>query len=412
MKFVNKLLVTICSVLFAIVLIGNKDAFAASATISFGTDVSSIKAGQTFTVTIIVDSSDASIGNVEATVLYDDDMLEVISSDDAVSGDAGLLKINDDNDEESQGGVKNYSITFKALKKGSVNFTVSENPKVYQYENGEAMSVSAKTATINVGASADANADSTLKVLDVNEGTLDPEFDPAVVAYKVSVPYETEKLYIDAEATDVEKAKVTVVGNSNLKVGANSVMITVTAEDGSSTDYKINVFRETQDDTIEPGTIEAVIADKGFNVYKDSDNNAFIQNGATYQVIDVDDSTVIPAGYIKTKYNMKGQVTITAYTLENDDDYDFMLVYCQNVDTKDTGFYQYDKVEKTLQRYTGAVSGVNNVSASKNSAELANNQKLTIALVVSALSAIVIILLILLIKSFIKIKGMKSDEID
>lgn len=413
MKFLNKISVMIMALMCSVIILGNYNALAASASMSFGTDVSSIKAGQTFTVTVIIDSSDSSIGNVEATVLYDDDMLEVVSADDYVKGDAGLLKISDNDDQESQGGVKNYNVTFKALKKGSVTFSVSNDPKVYSFADGEAMSVSAKTVTLNIGAGADANTDSALKVLDLNEGTLDPEFDPAVYAYSIHVPYNTEKLYIDAQPNDVDKAKVTVIGNEDLKVGANNVIVTVTAEDGSTTDYTINVFRETQDDSVEPGTIESVIGDKDFSVYEDGDGNEFIQNGVTYQVIDVDDDSIIPSGYVKTKLNIYNKITITAYTIQNDYDNDYMLVYCQNVKTKDTGFYQYDRVERTLQRYTGTIANANNTSAAiKETSAFTQGQKMTVALVISILAALVIILLILLIKSFIKIKGLRADEID
>ena len=89
-----------------------------------------------------------------------------------------------------------------------------------------------------------------------------------------------------------------------------------------------------------------------------------------------------------------------------------MLIYCQNVATKDTGFYQFDRVEKTLQRYSGTLNTANNVSAQSDDTSFTQSEKMTVALVISVLSAIVIILLIILVKLFIKIKGLKSDEID
>ena len=409
MNFFKKISIILCTFVCALILSGNVVTYAASATINFGTDADKIKADKTFTVTIIIDSSDSTIGNVEARIMYDDDMLEVISSNECISGDAGLLLLNDTNDEEAN--VKNYDITFKALKKGSVTFKVSDDPMVYTYEDGEAMSVSSNQTTFTIGASAGASADSTLKSLDLNVGKLDPEFNSAVNAYTIHVPFETTKLYIDAKATD-EKAKIAIVGNDNLKVGANNLIITVTAEDGSSTDYTISVFKEPEEEKPEAGSIMSVIDGKGFNVYEDSDGNEFIQNGVTYQVIELDDPSMVPSGYIKTTLNIYQKVSVTAYTLENDYSNDYMLIYCQNVVTKDTGFYQFDRVEKTLQRYSGVINSSNNVISQNDDSSFTQSEKMTIALVISVLSAMVVILLIVLVKLFIKIKGLKSDEID
>ena len=410
MKFLKKISIVLCTFVFALMLSGNVITYAASATINFGTDADKIKADKSFTVTIIVDSSDSTIGNVEARIMYDDDMLEVISSNECISGDAGLLLLNDSNDEEAS--VKNYDITFKALKKGSVTFKVSDDPMVYTYETGEAMSVSSNQTTFTISASAGASADSTLKSLDLNEGKLDPEFNSAVNAYTIHVPFETTKLYIDAKATDEKNAKISIVGNEDLKVGANNLIITVTAEDGSTTDYTISVFKEPEEEKKEEGSIHTVIEGKDFNVYEDSEGNEFIQNGVTYQVIELDDPSMIPSGYIKTTLNIYQKVSVTAYTLENDYSNDYMLIYCQNVATKDTGFYQFDRVEKTLQRYSGTLNTANNVSAQSDDTSFTQSEKMTVALVISVLSAIVIILLIILVKLFIKIKGLKSDEID
>lgn len=394
--------------LCSIMVIGGRQAFASSATVSFGTDSNSIKAGQKFTLTIVVDSSDGNITGVEARITYDESMVEVVSSDEYVKGNAGLLVLKDES--ESGDSTKNYEITFKALKKGNVKFECSDTPVVTDEENGQ-MSVSTKNLSVTIGAAADSNADSSLAVLDINQGTLNPQFDPAVYSYTASVPFETDKLFVDAQPTDASKATVAVVGNNELKVGANSVIVTVTAEDGSTTDYSITVMKESEDDSIEPGTIQSVIQDSGFNVYEDGDGNEFIQNGNAYQVLTVDDPNIIPAGYEKTKLNIFNKITITAYTVKNDLENDYMLIYCRNVDNDYVGFYQYDRVEHTLQRYTGVTNNVNVASGEAQSGTMTTNQKMTIALVGAILTALVIILLILLIKSFIKIRGLKSDDI-
>lgn len=408
MKFANKFCLAFCALLCTFVMTAGVKTYAASATVSFGTDKDSIKADGTFTLTIIADSSDGKIGSVSARVTYDESMLEVMASDEYINGDAGLLVLNDA--DGSADSTKNYEITFKALKKGKVKIECAGTPDITD-EDGSSMSVSVKDTTINIGAPADSNADSSLATLDVNEGSLEPAFDPQTFSYTVKVPFETQKLYFDAVPTDSKKASVSVIGNGDLKVGANSVIVTVTAEDGSSTDYNITVMKESETDNIKPGTIEAVIKDSGFNVYEDGDGGKFIQNGNAYQVLTVDDASEIPAGFEKTKLNIFNKVTVTAYTVKNDMNNDYMLIYCENVETGDVGFYQYDRVEHTLQRYSGTMGNSNVVISDDDSNSLSNNQKMTIALVGAILCALVVILLILLIKAVIKIKGLKSDDI-
>ncbi len=84
--------------------------------------------------------------------------------------------------------------------------------------------------------------DSTLKGLSVEEGAITPEFKKDVKEYTLAVPYETTEVNVTATPTD-SKAKVEVKGNKDLKEGENVVTVTVTAEDGSKTDYTIKVTR-------------------------------------------------------------------------------------------------------------------------------------------------------------------------
>lgn len=408
MKFFKKICLMFATLMCSLMVIGVVDTLAASATISFGTDKSTIKADQTFQLVVIVDSSDGEVGDVKAKITYDESMFELIDSDSHIKGNVGLLKL-EDVDATSQT-TKNYEVTFKALKRGNTTIAVSGNPEVSDKDSNY-MSVSAKDLAINVGVAADSNADTTLATLDINVGNLEPEFNPSVNSYKATVPFTTDKLFVDAKASDSKNSTIAIVGNDDLKVGANSVIVTVTAQDGSSTEYSITVIKETQNGDIKPGTIEAVIQDSGFNVYEDGEGNSFIQNGNAYQVLAIDEDTQIPNGFEKTKLNIFNKVTITAYTIRNDLDNDYMLIYCKNVDTGDIGFYQYDRVEHTLQRYTISNNISNIASNTKENGNLSNNQKMTIALIGAVLCALVIILLILLIKAVIKIKGLKSDDI-
>ena len=89
--------------------------------------------------------------------------------------------------------------------------------------------------------------DSYLKSLIINSShDIDNKFDKNVSSYNVTVPYEVEKLDLSYVANN-SKAKVTITGNENFKVGeVNIVQIEVTAEDGTKRYYTLNVTRSTK----------------------------------------------------------------------------------------------------------------------------------------------------------------------
>lgn len=90
------------------------------------------------------------------------------------------------------------------------------------------------------------STDKALKSLKITDGTLEPEFNPETTKYSVSVPNNVEQAKIEAVANH-EKATVTVTGNEKLVMGSNMVKITVTAEDGTTRIYNLEVIKTNQD---------------------------------------------------------------------------------------------------------------------------------------------------------------------
>lgn len=87
------------------------------------------------------------------------------------------------------------------------------------------------------------SSDKTLKILEIKPEGLDPEFNPETTNYTLNVGMDVEKLEITATPND-EKSKVEITGNDSLQVGDNMVKITVTAEDGTTRIYNIDVKKE------------------------------------------------------------------------------------------------------------------------------------------------------------------------
>lgn len=83
-------------------------------------------------------------------------------------------------------------------------------------------------------------SDKALKTLEVTPEGLDPKFDPETTSYTLNVGADVEKLEIKAAPND-EKATVEITGNESLVAGDNAVKITVTAQDGTTRIYTINV---------------------------------------------------------------------------------------------------------------------------------------------------------------------------
>ena len=180
--------------------------------------------------------------------------------------------------------------------------------------------------------------------------------------------YENSKIIISAVPED-DNAKVTVDGNEDLDVGNNKITVMVKAESGETKEYIITATRkeaveketvetietsESEDnldsDTDKDGSIEDKTAEIGNLLIIKDGEDMYIQNGYRYQILKPGDDVVIPDGYSKTSIILD-DVTVTAYTSNNDLNSDFLLLYVKN-EAGETGFYQYDRVEKTLQRFT------------------------------------------------------------
>lgn len=85
--------------------------------------------------------------------------------------------------------------------------------------------------------------DARLSGLEVSPGTLSPEFSSDCYEYYVEVGEDCDKLLVNTQTVD-SGAKAVIAGNSSLKAGVNSVIINVTAADGTTTArYTIQVTR-------------------------------------------------------------------------------------------------------------------------------------------------------------------------
>jgi hypothetical protein len=405
-------------VLFLLLIAGSfltaKPCLAASAEVELSSDTAEVTIGDNIFVYINI-KSESSFGDFEANLTYDDDILEYRGGASVITGSSGFLKISDMGITEGST-TRKYTLKFEALQVGMCEISFSGRAIVYDFETGYDMSVSSNVLTLDVKAAETASNNANLKSLKISSVELTPAFDKNILEYNVNVGFETEKLIINA-LTEDGKATVSISGNDLLKEGENKVVVTVLAESGDVIEYTINVFRESApaDGTPSGEPVISPGASHGLFEVVEIDGEKYAVYSGRYKLIEPDSEVVIPNGYIETKIIVSG-ISITAYSPENNFESEFLLIYAMN-EFGEEGYYQYDRIEKTLQRYvTNTVIGNDNTDITNtedyvSSQEYRNNLNKA-AIVIALLSALSVLLIIVVIRLFFRIKGYKEDDLD
>lgn len=395
-----------CIVMALCITVGLKapiDIKATSATLTFTADNKSVSVGDTFYVVVILDSSDT-IGGFEGYVSYDSNLVEFIEGGNFVNGNGGLLRIYD-MDSTDATSTKKYSLQFKAKKVGDCIFDTSDAPAVYNADDDE-LSVSSNMLTVSISNSQSLSNNYNLAKLLISPGTLDQVYNNDVTNYKVEIPHESDMLFISAEPEE-EEAVVTVEGNTDLKVGLNYVHVVVTAPSGAKKDVQIEVTRlDKQTEVDRKEEIEK--EETGVTVSTTEDNKKELESVHRYEIVELEDATMIPKGYEETSVKID-QENVKAYTTTNNLQNEFVLLYLTN-ENGETGFYQYDRVEKTLQRFQQEKSYEEDDilgSQQGNTSEMSPT-----LIIIAAMAGIIIILSIALAIFAMKRKRDKEDRDD
>lgn len=425
------ILVSMLAVIGSIVC-GTHMADAASAMIEFTSSDTSVNTGDTFTIVMTVNADDA-VKSVDAYVTYDSSRMTFINGGKYVSGSDGLLHVEASDLGGEKSSVK-FSLQFKAISKGNGAVGISDKATVND-ATGTGMSTSSNRVSVSIkgGTAGDTSGipqqsydpapsvsgDNKLKRLLVSNGSLEPVFDTDVTKYSLTVDNDTENLYFSYETSD-EQAAVAFSGNEGLKEGKkNKVKVVVTAPNKDVRTYSVKVYRETAEETKKRKMTEkSMTGDIGFEVVE-KDGEVYIKNDYEFKIVDVDNSELIPSGYVKTSVRLYG-VNVTAYTIASDLENDFLLMYCMN-SNGDKEFYQYDRQEKSLQRYTGnLVDRVNSNNMPETSEDMTareyEDNLNQLAIVIAVLAAVCVLLVLSIISMAIrniKSKSAKTeDELD
>lgn len=242
MKRVAKYLLVL-ALSFVFLLDSKLDFYAASASL---TGPSTVRAGDTITLSLNV--SDSGKYGLEGSLSYDSSVVSLSDISCNVSGwkverNGNAIIVYDDALSNPLGGSTSV-LTMKFKVNGGVAAGTAVNISVNGIvtTDGSAES-SIGTASYSTSIAAPLSGNANLSSLSVSEGTLNPAFKAATTSYSIGeVDYSVSKLNISYKTED-SKATVSISGN-NLAVGANTVSVTVKAENGATKTYKIAVTRK------------------------------------------------------------------------------------------------------------------------------------------------------------------------
>lgn len=316
-----------------------------------------IRVGEEFEVSLVISAQPAEdetpqaavIGDFEAYLIYNADVMEFVTAPSCITGGAGMLRIADMGATASEG-TRKYVIRFQALTRGTSELSLDSRPMVYSYGLGNAMSVSSNELHLVVEATEDASDNANLSALKVNPGKISPAFATTVREYEVSVPYETEMIVVSA-LTEDEKAIVGVNGSTGLKVGRNTVVVTVTAEDGTEKRYYLYVTRE-KETPVPTQAPEEPKTETGYEAGLHAtmqDDDVILSYAGRYRVSEEPGAYVAPTGYEETVLYVDG-IRIKAYAKRDVPDSDFFVLVLED-ELGVSGYYRYDREQQTLQRY-------------------------------------------------------------
>ena len=342
---------------------------------------SKVTINNTFNVTVTV-SSTGTLGSWDYGLSYDSSKISLQSGDPRIVGYGdGTYK------------SKTYSYRFKAIALGSASISF-DFAKIADWDTDAYIGTSSSGVNITISEPVVVNysANNNLSALSVEEFELSPIFDKSTLEYSVTTLPTTALIKIDATAAD-KKAKISGAGEREVIEGENKLDVVVTAENGATKTYTINVIvpekdpiavkvgdktysilRKLPEDiplnfkpstvTIENEEINALYSEalKLTLVYARDENNnpnfyTFINDQLQDLFIYFKSDTVdlfitktdkIISDLKAVKGNINGQEVDVFQLVKNSE---FYIVYATDMLTNEAAFYSYDRENKTFQRF-------------------------------------------------------------
>ena len=244
------------------------DTKAQASSLSLRVSTSSVKIGDTVTVSITVPAGVSATVNVT----YPSGVFSFSSASDTASSNGGTVSMTigsyGSTNTKTTGTMK-----FKAKAAGSATFSASA--PIAGNQDGDRVTVGGASASVRVkNESNDStndnsnngnhandgddnthkSADNSLASLTLSSGTLSPAFKYNVTNYTAEVANDVTSVVVSAKPSNANATVESVNGGENLAVGANKIQIVVKAENGVTATYTITVTRKESGDTNDSDT--------------------------------------------------------------------------------------------------------------------------------------------------------------
>lgn len=337
-----------------------------------------------------------------------------------ISNLAGRFKVTSSDQSILAGGAEDwyedsFTVTFSAKKVGSATITVTavdaadmDTEQAFTGSRSLTINVTAPNTKQQIDINKKYSSDNFLKELSIEGATLSPAFTKDNLEYTVSLDYDVEKINVIGKANDA-KANVKGLGEINVNEGSNSIEIVVTAENGNERVYKINAIVEDKNpikvtvdkkeytvmkkidpeiipnnyqeakikiDDIETSGLYNEVTDYTLVALKDSDGKIALfiykANEGTYEkykeltfnsnivLLEKKPNKIID-GYKKVEITINDE-KVVAY--QKDKKSSYYLLYGLNIENGNEGWYRYDKIEDSIQRFDD--SDINQILDDKN----------------------------------------------
>lgn len=205
----------------------------------FGSDTDELYVGDTFKVSLVVNSTDLEdyINGIDGLVTYSDNLRLV----DVLFNENLIGTYNEDGrfvgaGTELTNGTTVITFEFMAINDGegivTLNGSVANGMIINEFEE---VSVS-----VNITRKSSIN---NLYSLNASVGTFDTAFDKDVTVYTLTVPYDTKEVILSGSLEDT-LSTVDGLFKYELTEDKTTAIITVTAEDGSTKVYTVYIVKE------------------------------------------------------------------------------------------------------------------------------------------------------------------------
>lgn len=395
-KAVKYLSIIICTFIISInyVKAASYDVTVTSKTVTVGNSVTLTIKGNDLAGRFDLSSSNSSVASLSNNSLFIDNNSTSITITAKSVGTATITIIPTDvtaYDNNTITGNKTITITVKDKP--------TSNPSTGGNNSG---------TTTNPTPTKKKSTNNYLSSLTIEGYTLDKEFKKEETEYSIMVENDVNKIKINAQLDD-SSAKVTGIGEVEVKEGINKLEIKVTAENGSTRTYTLNVTVKElnpievtinkkkytiirKEGELEPpenyekssikigeeevlcyinkntkniiiGLTDEKGVSKFYSYNKETKEytlyNGYNIGGMNINILEMPEE-LIPKGYIKVSFNYNNNKLDGYQYIKKNQTYaaddkikgsDFYLIYGINEKTGEKALYVYDKLEGTIQRF-------------------------------------------------------------